>query len=50
MSISWSAWEQVQHNLVEDFLDLFLPPRYPYPVETDYPKTASHGSSNQGPF
>ena len=41
MSISQSAWQQSQYNLAEDFLDLLLPPRYPYPVETDYPKTAS---------
>ena len=41
MSISWSAWEQAQCNLVEDFLDLFLPPRYPFSVEPSYPETAS---------
>ncbi len=40
MSIFWSAWEQTQHNLVEDFLDLFLSPVYEVAVETDYPRSA----------
>ena len=39
-----STWEQTQNNLVEDFLDLFLPPVYPFHVETNYPKTASMGA------
>ena len=41
MSISWSAWEQAQYNLLQDFLDLYLPPRYTLSVETNYPKTVS---------
>lgn len=41
MSIPQSAWQQTQYNLVEEFLDLFLPPAYPFSVETNYPKTAS---------
>jgi len=41
MSMPRSTWEQTQYNLVQDFLDLFLPPRYPFAVETNYPKTAS---------
>ena len=41
MNISWSTWKQTQYNLVEDFLDLFLPPRYTFSVETNYPKTVS---------
>jgi len=44
MNTSWSAWQQIQYNLVEDFLDLFLPPVYPFRVETNYPKTASMGA------
>ena len=30
MTIPMSIWEQTQHNLVEDFLDLLLPPRYTF--------------------
>ena len=41
MTIPRSAWEQTQYNLVQDFLDLFLPPHYTFSVETSYPKTAS---------
>lgn len=41
MTIPRSTWEQTQYNLMEDFLDLFLPPAYPFSVETNYPKTAS---------
>ncbi|GAI34725.1 unnamed protein product [marine sediment metagenome] len=41
MIIPMSTWEQAQYNLVEDFLDLFLPPRYTFSVEASYPKTAS---------
>lgn len=50
MSISWSAWEQAQCNLVQDFIDLFLPPRYPFAVETSYPKTASMEALIKGRF
>lgn len=41
MTIPRSTWEQTQYNLVQDILDLFLPPRYTFSVETNYPKTAS---------
>ena len=41
MSISHSTRYQLQCNLAEDFLDLLLPPSYPFPVETGYPRTAS---------
>ena len=38
MNIPWSAWQQIQYNLVEDFLDLFLPPSYPLATETNWPQ------------
>ena len=41
MTISRSAWEEAQHNLAQEFIDLFLPPRYTFSVETNYPETAS---------
>jgi len=41
MTIPWSTWEQTQYNLLQGFLDLYLPPRYPFSVETSYPKMAS---------
>jgi RNA polymerase sigma factor (sigma-70 family) len=41
MSIRHSTRYQLQCNLAEDFLDLLLPPSYPFPVETGYPRTAS---------
>ncbi len=44
MTMPRSTWEQTQYNLVQDFLDLFLPPRYTFSVEANYPKTASMGA------
>ncbi|MGP8079651.1 MAG: hypothetical protein ACLPVI_03975, partial [Dehalococcoidales bacterium] len=38
MALSQLSWEQAQHNLVQEFLDLLLPPRYDFGVEKDYPK------------
>jgi RNA polymerase sigma factor (sigma-70 family) len=39
MEISRSAWEQTQWGLVDDFLDLFLPPVYDVVVEVEYPSS-----------
>jgi RNA polymerase sigma factor (sigma-70 family) len=39
MSIRDPAWYQLRHSLVEDFLDLFLPPAYPFSVEKEYPRS-----------
>jgi RNA polymerase sigma factor (sigma-70 family) len=50
MKISSSAWEQVQSGLVEDFVDLFLPPTYPFNVQADYPRTASMEALVKGQF
>jgi RNA polymerase sigma factor (sigma-70 family) len=41
MTISESNWEQTQYNLVQDFLDLLLPPKYDFVVENDYPKSVA---------
>jgi len=41
MALSQLSWEQAQHNLVQEFLDLLLPPRYTFVVEKDYPKSAA---------
>jgi len=41
MSILWSTWEQTQHNLIQDLIDLFLPPSYTFSVDKNYPRTAS---------
>lgn len=41
MSMSQSAWEQTQFGLVDDFLELFLPPVEEFAVETDYPRSPS---------
>ena len=30
MSITYSAWFQLQYNLAQDFLDLLFPPAYPF--------------------
>lgn len=39
--MSQFAWEHRLHNLVQDFIDLFLPADYPFPIEKGYPNTAS---------
>ena len=41
MGIAGSTWRQMQSNLAQDFLDLFLPPSYAFSVETKYPITQS---------
>ncbi len=38
MALSQLSWEQAQHNLAQEFLDLLLPPSYDFVVEKDYPK------------
>ena len=50
MNISSSAWEQVQSDLLESFLDLFLLPTYPFDVQADYPRTASMEALIEGQF
>ena len=50
MSISWSAFERAKYNLVQDFIDLYLPPRYIFSVDKNYPKTASMEALIEGRF
>lgn len=39
MRMSQSAWERTQFGLVDDFLELFLPPIQKFAVEADYPRS-----------
>jgi len=41
MSISRSAWQQAQNDLMEDFLNLWLPPTKPFTIDPNYPKSPS---------
>ncbi len=43
MRMSRSVWERTQYGLVDDFLDLFLPPVYEFAVEADYPRSPATG-------
>jgi RNA polymerase sigma factor (sigma-70 family) len=41
MSISRSAWQQAQNDLLEDFLNLWLPPTKPFTIDPNYPNNPS---------
>ena len=41
MSISLSAWQQAQNDLMEDFLNLWLPPTKPFAIDPNYPNSPS---------
>jgi RNA polymerase sigma factor (sigma-70 family) len=41
MYISKSAWRQAQNDLMEDFLNLWLPPAKPFTIDPSYPNSPS---------
>lgn len=41
MSISRSAWQQAQNDLLEDFLNFWLPPTKPFDIDPNYPNNPS---------
>jgi RNA polymerase sigma factor (sigma-70 family) len=41
MIISRSAWQQAQNDLLEDFLNLWLPPTKPFAIDPNYPNSPS---------